>query len=153
MEGPQLKVTQAGLEHLAELAPMFDSYRVFYRQKSSPEAALEFLQQRLSKADSVIFLADVDGEAAGFTQLYPMFTSVGMARIWILNDLFVPNEFRRRGVAEALMKTAVEFARSEGAVSISLETQQSNTQASALYQKLGWKKEDEYDYYSLRLTS
>jgi ribosomal protein S18 acetylase RimI-like enzyme len=83
--------------------------------------------------ESAILVAELDGRIAGFTQLYPMFSSVRTARIWILNDLFVDADARRRGVANALLAGAARFAREQGAAGLMLETMRDNTAARALY--------------------
>ena len=97
-------IIRADLEHLQILAPLFDAYRVFYEQASDLAGAREYLQQRLSNLDSVIFLALDGRRGLGFCQLYPSFTSVRMRRIWILYDLFVIREARRQGIGRALME-------------------------------------------------
>ena len=94
---------------------LFDAYRVFYSQPSDPARARDFLRERMGAGESVVLLAMLDGRAAGFTQLYPLFSSVRTARLWLLNDLFVDPAARRRGVAQALMHAAADFARGEGA--------------------------------------
>jgi GNAT superfamily N-acetyltransferase len=66
------------------------------------------------KNDSTIFLAEENGNMIGFTQLYPSFSSVSMKRIWILNDLFVAEVYRKQGVAKQLMDTAEAFVREAG---------------------------------------
>src|SRR5581483_10999258 len=95
-----LNVTQATLDDLDALAPLFDGYRVFYRRASNLPAAREFLRERLALRESVIFIARNErGEALGFTQLYPCFSSVSARRLWILNDLFVAESARGLGGA------------------------------------------------------
>lgn len=106
-----LQVIPAGLEHLEALASLFDGYRQFYKQESDLTGAKAFLEARLQREESVVFLALEGTEALGFTQLYPSFSSVSMARLWILNDLFVNPAARGKGVGEALLARAVEFAR------------------------------------------
>ncbi len=98
------------MDDLDVLVPLFDAYRQFYRLQSDPGGARKFPRERLEKNQSVVFLAFVDSVAAGFTQLYPRFSSGAMARIFVLNDLFVAPEVRRRGVAAALLNTAAETA-------------------------------------------
>src|SRR5581483_8937251 len=97
------KVIQAGVEDVGRLAPLFDAYRQFYRQPPDLDGAREFLTERLTRKESVVFLAVAEGArepaALGFVQLYPSFSSVKMRRIWVLNDLFVAREARRHGVA------------------------------------------------------
>jgi GNAT superfamily N-acetyltransferase len=109
------------------------------------------LQERLEKSDSTIFVANNDGQIVGFTQLYPSFSSVSMKRIWILNDLFVRETDRNKGVAKLLMNVAADFARETGAIRIILSTQTSNSSAQVLYESLGYTKNEEFDRYQLKL--
>ena len=93
-------VQRATIADLDALVPLFDGYRVFYAQPSDPALARRFLDERLRRDESVILIARDDGDesgaALGFTQLYPMFSSVRAARTWILNDLFVAPAARPR---------------------------------------------------------
>ncbi|MBD2058653.1 GNAT family N-acetyltransferase [Oculatella sp. FACHB-28] len=148
-----MEVFQARFEHLDEVSKLFDQYRVFYQSSSNLEAAKEFLQERLHKKDSTIFVVQDDGHIVGFTQLYPSFSSVSMKRIWILNDLFVSPAWRNKGVAKLLLRAAEDFARKTEAVRITLATQTSNTAAQALYESLGYCKDEAFYHYSLRLVA
>jgi GNAT superfamily N-acetyltransferase len=146
-----VEIVLANSQHLEEVSRLFDQYRIFYQQTSNLEAATKFLQERLQKNDSTIFLADEGGYIVGFTQLYPSFSSVSMKRVWILNDLFVEEPYRNKGVAKLLMNAAEEFARETGAVRIILSTQISNIAAQALYESRGYTKDKEFYHYALRL--
>jgi GNAT superfamily N-acetyltransferase len=141
-------IRRATLDDLEVVVPLFDGYRRFYRRASDPNGAREFLRERLARDESVILLATHAGRAAGFTQLYPMFSSVRMARLWILNDLFVAEHARRTGVARALLDAAADFARNDGAAGLMLETAADNAPARALYRAAGWY-EEENQWYSL----
>jgi GNAT superfamily N-acetyltransferase len=144
-------IAEAGPEDLDEIAPLFDAYRVFYEQGSDPERARLFLDERLTRGESVIFLARRSGAGVGFVQMYPSFSSVWTNRVWILNDLFVDASARRSGVAEALLEHAADWARKQGALGLVLETADDNEPASALYEKLGWVLQTEYKNYQLEL--
>jgi GNAT superfamily N-acetyltransferase len=133
-----MEVIQAHIEHLEEVARLFDQYRVFYKQPSDLKAARAFMQERLQKNDSIVFVARDDGLTVGYTQLFPSFSSVSMKRVWILNDLFVQEAHRKKGVAKLLMSAAENFARETGAVRIILSTQVSNIAAQSLYESLGY---------------
>lgn len=146
-----LTIRPATVADLDTLAPLFDAYRVFYAQPSDLTRAREFLQQRLSQSQSTVLLAQLDGAAAGFTQLYPLFSSVRTAPLWLLNDLYVAPQARRRGVAQGLLQAAAEFARAQGAAGLMLETARDNAPARALYRAAGWS-EDDSQWYSLRTT-
>jgi ribosomal protein S18 acetylase RimI-like enzyme len=136
-------VHRATLDDLDALIPLFDGYRGFYGQPSDARLARDFLAARLQRGESVIFLATFDdGIPAGFTQLYPMFSSVRAARVWVLNDLFVAPEARKRGVAQALLDAAAAHGRNEGAIRLELETTPDNNAAQALYHNTGWREYD-----------
>jgi hypothetical protein len=64
-----ITIHRVTIEHLALLTPLFNAYRVFYSQQSDPEASKAFLKERINLDESVIFLALINGQAAGFTQL------------------------------------------------------------------------------------
>ncbi|TWI00870.1 L-amino acid N-acyltransferase YncA [Luteimonas cucumeris] len=145
-----MHITRATLVDIDAVAPLFDAYRRFYGQPSDLQRAREWLQARMQANESIVLLATGGGKAVGFVQLYPMFSSVGTARTWILNDLYVDARARRGGVARALLDAAADFARNDGARSIVLETTRDNAPARALYRNAGWH-EDETQWYSLAL--
>ncbi len=145
-------VRRASADDLDVLALLFDGYRQFYDQPSDPARARAFLAERLDREESVVFLAFEGGEAVGFTQLYPSFTSVGMARTFVLNDLYVASDRRRGGVGAALIEAAVEHARQVGAVRLSLSTGVGNRTAQALYERRGWVRETAFVGYDLVLS-
>jgi ribosomal protein S18 acetylase RimI-like enzyme len=142
-------VRVAGLQDLDVIAPLFDGYRQFYGRTSDLALARAFLQERIVRKESVIFLAEAEGGVAGFVQLYPSFTSAGAARTWILNDLFVAFASRGRGIASLLLQAAAAFSKETGAVRLSLSTAVTNNAAQALYERHGWKKDIEFLNYQL----
>jgi GNAT superfamily N-acetyltransferase len=144
---PTTTVRQAVLADLAVLAPLFDGYRRFYGRPADLPAAESFLRERFNHGESVIFLAHAGGAPAGFTQLYPSFSSVSLARVFILNDLFVVPGQRRTGVGSELLRAATEHARALGAVRVTLNTDIQNTSAQAVYEARGWKRDREYFVY------
>ena len=147
-------VTQAGADHLAILVPLFDAYRVFYGKNSDTISAREFLSDRIADDDSVLFVAidDKGCGGLGFAQLYPSFSSVGMKRGWILNDLFVADVVRRSGVGRKLMDAVLEFAMSTGACRIDLATGKDNLAAKTLYEAIGYGVDTQFDHYKLAIS-
>lgn len=143
-----INVTESQVE---EVAALFDAYRVWYGSPSDMDGARNFLSQRLRNNESVIFLARDDGKPVGFTQLYPMFSSVSMGDVWVLNDLFVTESARRTGVGTQLLESAAEFGRQTGAIRLVLQTSIKNHAAQSAYARHGWVKDDEFYYYSLAL--
>ena len=146
-----ISIYQATINDLKQLVPLFDAYRVFYKQPSDKEGAEKFLFERFEHGESVIFMAKDNEEAVGFTQLYPIFSSVSMQRLWLLNDLFVMEQGRRKGIAEKLMNAAKDFATLTRAKGLILSTATDNHDAQRLYERLGYKKDDDFVQYFLRL--
>jgi len=146
-----LQIRQAVVRDLETLVPLFDAYRQFYRQTSDQAGAREFLRARFEHGQSVSFLAFVDGVAVGFMQLYPSFSSASMARIFVLNDLFVSPAGRRCGVGTALLSAAADYGRLVGAIRLSLSTELTNQTAQALYEGVGWQRDTVFCGYQLTL--
>ncbi|NKJ23513.1 GNAT family N-acetyltransferase [Dyella sp. SG609] len=144
-------VRQATIHDLDVVAPLFDAYRQFYAQPADPALSRRFLAERFQHAESVILLAlnEADGEGVGFTQLYPLFSSVRATRRYLLNDLFVTPARRRFGVAAALLHAATAHARAMGVSGMSLSTANDNVAAQRLYESMGWELETGFREYNL----
>ncbi|HMC00741.1 MAG TPA: GNAT family N-acetyltransferase [Flavobacteriaceae bacterium] len=141
-----MNIIKAYTEHLDDLVPLFDAYRNFYEQSSNLEAARQFLKDRITKDESVIYIAYIDNVAVGFTQLYPSFSSVSMKRSYILNDLYVHKDYRKKGVGAALLNKAKQLCKEKNYKGIGLQTGIENP-AQFLYENLGWEKEPYFDYF------
>ena len=135
-----VKIVQVDKNHILDLAPLFDAYRVFYKQKSDIKTAKKFLSQRIGNNESVIFLAYFDNRPVGFTQLYTTFSSVTMQAVFILNDLYVGTNYRKKGIGEALLERAKDFCKKKSYKGLALETATDNP-ARHLYERLGWEKD------------
>lgn len=134
-----IHIIRAELPHLEAVAGLFEGYRAFYRKEPDEAGAREFIRQRLSTQDSFIFLAITEaGTGVGFTQLYPLFTSLRMKKLWLLNDLFVLPEYRGRGISVQLIEQAKELARESQAAGLMLETDKSNQVGNQLYPRTGF---------------
>ena len=140
-----MRIRRAERRDLLQLTLIFNQYRLFYKQEQNLQACKMFIKRRLENNDSFIFVAVVDAQLVGFVQLYPSFSSVAMEKLYILNDLFVLDGIRHKGVASKLMQRAEEFANNNQACRLVLETHKSNLAAQKLYIKRGWKKE--FDSY------
>ena len=130
------------------VAPLFDAYRVFYNAASDPEGAREFLYDRWRLRESVLFIAFEADVPRGFVQLYPLFTSVEMRRIWLLNDIFVDPSARKFGIGRALMRRAEQHARETGSAGLTLSTALDNTRAQALYESEHYTRDSVFCVYN-----
>jgi ribosomal protein S18 acetylase RimI-like enzyme len=149
MEIVRIDKTQVDL-----VADLFNKYRVFYKQQSDIELAKQFIQRRLDNNESVIFIAlNSDQSPVGFTQLYPTYSSVRMVKNWILNDLYVEKEYRKQGIGEKLIQTAMNFASENNAKFVQLSTAVDNYTAQSLYEQIGFKKQEpETDFYTYTIN-
>ena len=146
-----LSIRRAVAADVDALAPLFDAYRRFYEQPGDLLLASAFLHDRLERGESVILVAESGGQLLGFCQLYPSWCSVEAARIFVLYDLFVDDGARRGGVGRQLMLAAQAFGREAGAVRLDLSTARTNTRAQALYESLGWQRDEAFLTYNLSL--
>ncbi len=142
-----MTIVQATINNLDALTEVFDLYRRFYHQPSDLDGARSFLNDRLSKKESVVFMAFDDNKAIGFVQLYPSFSSVSMQQTWVLNDLYVKETGRGKGFGEALLRRAIAFAEEAGAKGVLLETGKDNVTAQRLYEKIGFVQETNLFYF------
>ena len=142
-----LRIRQAAVADLDDLVPLFNEFRVFHGKEPDLAGARQFLLERFNHGESVVFMAHVAGVAAGFAQLYPSHSSTAMARVFILNDLYVRDRARRLGVASRLLEVVEDFAWTFGAVRVSLNVTRDNTRGQALYEARGWQKDHEFFMY------
>lgn len=142
------EIRRAGKADILKLAHgVFDAYRVFYKQTSDPVGAEKFLEERMEMEQSVIFVAEIDGEIVGFTQIYPLYSSVRMKRLLQLNDLFVGVEYRGRGISKALIEAAKSLCREWDSCGLILETDKINVVGNSLYPRCGFELDIEHNYY------
>ncbi|WP_447642324.1 MULTISPECIES: GNAT family N-acetyltransferase [Chitinophagaceae] len=143
-----MTIRKANINDLDDLAILFDGYRVFYEKASDMAAAKFFLKERLDNMDAALFVAeDVSKQLVAFTQLYPLFSSTRMRKLWLLNDLFVDPAFRGKGISVALIEKAKELCRDTNACGMLLETAKSNTIGNNLYPKTGFELNATSNFY------
>lgn len=135
-----ISIKAASTTDIAKILPLFNAYREFYGQQLNAAGAESFLEERLSKKESVLFLALDDGKAVGFTQLYTTFSSVSLQSFYILNDLYVAGTHRKLGIGEMLLEEAKRQCIASNFKGLALETATDNP-AQSLYERLGWEKD------------
>ena len=113
----------------AELVPQLSS--------SSPPPDATELTAIVESADTVLYLARIDGEIVGSLTLafYRIPTGV---KAWI-EDVVVGERARGRGVGEALSRAAIAEAGHRGAKNVSLTSRSSREAANRLYLRLGFQ--------------
>ena len=148
------KIIRAGTKHLSEVSRLFNDYRVFYGKKDNLIKCEQFIADRLNRNQSHIFLATLladPDKAIGFAQVYPRLSSVQAQSYFVLNDLFVSDEYRKQGVGRQLIETVHDFAQQSSIEKVTLETAPDNKPAQQLYERLGYKPMAS-DYLSFGIT-
>ncbi|GAD63726.1 MULTISPECIES: GNAT family N-acetyltransferase [Pseudomonadaceae] len=148
-----MRIVQATLEHLDLLTPLFIKYREFYGELPFPDSSRKFLETRLKRKESVIYLALADDEdkLLGYCQLFPSYSSLSLKRVWILNDIFVAEDARRMLVADRLLQTAKQMAKDTNAVRMRVATSVSNEVAQKTYESIGFREDTRFKNYTLEL--
>jgi ribosomal protein S18 acetylase RimI-like enzyme len=144
------KITTTELD---DLVGLFDQYMVFYKQPSAPEKYRKYLAERITNNDATVFVAySADNAPMGFVLNYHSFSSVSQGKVIVLNDLFVADEFRQKGLGKDLINSSITLAKELGAVRVDLATAKDNYFAQLLYEKIGFVKDIGYFSYSLALA-
>jgi ribosomal protein S18 acetylase RimI-like enzyme len=138
--GGDIETVDLTSELLSQAATLLAHYR-FPGGWSTPERQeCETALTRLLKFESVRFLLAGQGEAfLGFTALSWGFSTTKGQPILYVQDLFTLPEYRRRGVATALLHRAIAIAREGGAHRLQLLTDGENVSARALYASRGFE--------------
>lgn len=148
-------IARAAQGDIAALTPLFDAYRGFFAGRPDLERSQRFLEDRFAAGDSVVFAAWMQGEAVGFIQLYPLWSSWHCRRIWFLSDLYVKESSRKRGVGARLVERVVEHAHETDAASIMVELPRREPHLKAFYSRLGFCEDALFELarYTVRRSS
>jgi GNAT superfamily N-acetyltransferase len=141
---PAQRIAPVTAAELPELLALMRGYCDFYEVAPS-DASLESLARALMadpEREGVQFLARLpDGAAAGFATLYWSWSTARAGRLGIMNDLFVAERARGRGLADALVLACLAECRRRGALAMEWETALDNHRAQAVYDRLGGVRE------------
>ena len=146
-----IEIRRAHAGDLEQLLPLVAGYRAFYKQEPDAQRERAFMEEHLRNGTSIVFVAEEDGRAVGFTQLFPAFSTVHLGPSLILEDLFVDRACRGKGVATRLLEAAIAHARAIGASGMFLETAMDNVGAQSVYERAGWTREGRFFKYNAPL--
>lgn len=144
-----MQIREANIQDIEQLAELFDAYRKFYGKTSDIKQATIFLTERIQHKESVIFVAENEHKIlAGFVQLYPIFSSTRLKRLWLLNDLFVSENYRNQGISIALIEQCKKLCLESNSCGMYLETAKTNIVGNNLYPKTGFQLDQENNFYT-----
>jgi GNAT superfamily N-acetyltransferase len=142
------RVTEADLP---ELLPLMRGYCDFYEVQPSDEELLALSRSLLAwpECHGVQLIArdgDGDGRAVGFATVYWTWSTLQAREIGVMNDLFVSQDARGGGVAEALISECLGLCRERGAAELTWRTAKDNLRAQAVYDRVGGQRSEWLDY-------
>ena len=147
--GSEVTIKKATEHDVDELVGIIKRYREFQGVAIQDSSEIrEFISARIKKSESIILIAvsEATDMIVGFVQLYPVFSTVSLQRQWLLNDIYVIEDERSKGIGSSLVKAVKEYFRGT-AKGFILVTQKTNTGAKRFYDKHGWRT-DVFDFYT-----
>jgi GNAT superfamily N-acetyltransferase len=134
---------------LNDLHELMRAYCDFYEASPASEDLLALAQTMLDDPhrEGVQLLArDADGRAVAFATVYWSWSTISACRIGVMNDLFVAEEARGRGLAEALIDACRTECTRHGARKLTWQTAPDNLRARSVYERVGAAAEQWVDY-------
>lgn len=137
-------IRKATLEDVPALVAMM---REFYAESDYPLdrdwAAGSFQALLRDEAFGAAWIVSRDSEPAGYVVLTVRFSMEYGGLDAFVDDLFVRTEFRRRGLARALLKALFDECARRRVLAVHVEVGQDNDAAKALYGGFGLKPGDD----------
>jgi GNAT superfamily N-acetyltransferase len=144
------EINQVGEEDLADLLPLVVAYCDFYGASPGADSLLSLGRTLVEEPEQhglqLIARNGYPGPAVGFATLYWTWSTLRAARIAVMNDLFVAEEARGTGVAEALIDACRARCRERGMAWMEWRTAPSNERAQAVYDRIGAQRGTWIDY-------
>jgi GNAT superfamily N-acetyltransferase len=148
----ELRIEPISEPQLEALLPMIAAYQRFYEvEEIDEERNRAFFSRFIAPSDDGMLIgAWRDGELAGYACLYWSFTSLIPAETVLMNDLYVDEASRGRGLGRALIEASAAIARERSAQRLEWATAASNATAQRLYDSTGAERSTWIEY-ELRL--
>jgi GNAT superfamily N-acetyltransferase len=143
-------IERVGRADLDELLALMRRYCDFY-EASPADADLRALAQALiddPRREGVQLLArDENGAAVGFATLFWSWSTTEACRIAVMNDLFVTESARGKGLAEWLIGACRMECSHNHARRLTWQTAPDNRRAQAVYERVGATRQMWVDYW------
>lgn len=145
-----MNISRVADEDLEDLLPLMRAYCDFYEAAPSDEGLLALsralLDDPLRDGVQLVARAEEGGTPIGFATIFWSWSTLQAGRVAVMNDLFVAEEHRGTGVADALIEACRAQAREHGAVWLGWQTAKDNARARAVYERVGAERAEWIDY-------
>ena len=131
---PARRARVADADVIGELLHDFNSE--FEEPTPGPVAIAERVRELVNDGAIVVLLAGAEPDGLAVLRFWP--SLLEQALDCYLEDLYVVPDRRGQGIGRALMGSAIELARREGATGMSLATGEDDTAARRLYESFGF---------------
>ena len=133
-----IEIRPARTDEIEEMLPLIRAYCEFYETEPDDEGLRAMFQTLITDpTEGAVFIARVEGRAAGFAALDWRWSSLKAAKIGYLEDLFVDPSARGRGIADALIETCANRCRELGMPAMEWQTAPDNHRAQKVYNRTG----------------
>lgn len=144
-----MQIQEPLIQHFSQLTKLYEEYLMFYNIRKPEKEISSFIQARIIRRESLVWICidDQNDEVLGFVNVYPHFSTLTLGSVWILNDLFVKESGRGKGIGKALILKVLEEATKQEIRSVHLETHHENHAAQKLYHSLNFKLNRHFLHY------
>jgi GNAT superfamily N-acetyltransferase len=144
----EVEIAPITAEEFEELLPLIAAYQRFYEvEEISDERNRAFFRRFLAPSEDGLLLgARSDGRLIGYACLYWHFSSTEACESVLMNDLYVDEAARGKGVGRALIEASAEVARERGVPFVEWSTAPDNHTAQRLYDSLGAERSEWFSY-------
>jgi len=146
---PELEIAPLAAGELEELLPLIAAYQRFYEVEEIDEGRnRDFFRRFLAPSEDGLLLRarEIGGPILGYACLYWHFSSLAAAESVLMNDLFVAEPARGRGVGRALIEASATVTRERGAHQLEWATAPDNHSAQRLYDRTGAERSEWISY-------
>jgi GNAT superfamily N-acetyltransferase len=146
--GGAVRVEPISAEQLGALLPLIAAYQRFYEVEDvDDERNRAFFSRFVAPSENGMLLGAWRGdELLGYACLYWHFTSLVPAETVLMNDLYVAENARGRGIGRVLIEASAKIARERGAHHLEWATAPGNVKAQRLYDATGAERSEWIEY-------
>jgi len=142
-------------DDLPDLLPLMRGYCDFYEVAPADDALLEMSRVLIDDPERQglqLIARDDGGRAVGFATIFWTWSTLSADRLGVMNDLFVSQDARGGGVADALIAACTDQCRERGVPELAWQTAKTNLRAQAVYERVGATRDERWLDYSVGVT-